>query len=160
MKEIVLILASMVFITGGISTAEADTRILSMGMGSLFGYNLSTDNLGTAQELTIGFGLAEDLEAGFHFITGDGTNFPTYNLFSLSYTILQRMGLTVFGGRRTAPAPVGAAMGMGYYFNIFHRDFQEALSTILKLRVEYLVSQTIPVEKGLLSIGLQAKIAF
>ena len=79
---------------------------------------------------------------------------------SFSYTILPRMGLTVYGGRRTAPAPVGAAMGMGYYFNVLRRDFQDTLSTILKLRVEYLVSQTIAVEQGLLSIGVQAKMAF
>ena len=157
----VLLLASVLAFPGSADAADADTRMLSIGIGNFYGYNLNTDDLGTAQELSIGFGLADNLDACFHFITGDGVggNFPSYNLFSLSYAVTPRMGMNIYGGSRVS-APIGAATGLGYYFNLFRKDFQDAMTTLLKLRVEYLISEGIAPEEGLLNIGLQGKIAF
>lgn len=156
----IVLVAAMAF-PASAATADVDTHMLSIGIGNFYGYNLNTSDLGTAQELSIGFGLADNLEAGFHFITGDGAggNFPSYDLFSLSYAVTPKMGMNIYGGSRLT-APVGAAAGLGYYFNLFRKDYQDAMTTLLKLRVEYLISDGIAPEEGLLNIGLLGKIAF
>lgn len=143
--------------------AQSDTDILSISVGNLFAYDLDAGDLGTARELSLGFGLSDRMEAGFHFYQGDGLVFADYALFSLSYAAGSLMGLDLFTGARTSLLPAGSSglsSGLGYYLNLFAKEFDQTLSTILKLRVHYLMTEGIAPEKGMLLVSLAGKIAF
>jgi hypothetical protein len=44
------------------------------------------------------------------------------------------------------------------FFNVFRRDFADSITTVLKLKMEYLVDVSLGIDQGLVSVGIAGKI--
>jgi len=161
-NRIVLAVAALLAFSAAIAVAQdADNGILGIENGINFGFSLNTSDIGSAQELGIHLTVADNTQAGFVIITGDGTaNYPSYSLLRLQYFLGPRIGLSVAVGKTGVGAPPlpNIATGAGMFLNIFRRDFADTITALLKLKMEYLVDLTLGIDQGLISVGLSGKI--
>jgi hypothetical protein len=125
--------------------------------GVELGYNLSTNNVGSAFRISMCIGLTDKLQGEFSFISGDGVNFQSYGLLELAYEIVPRIGATVSMGTQTTGGGPFAVAGMGIYANLFGRSGQGSLQTGLRLRVDYLAPAT-AFQSGLIRMGVAANL--
>jgi len=126
--------------TGREANAETDIGIVGLEVGSCFIFNIDVEDFAPAQYFSINLGVSEGMIAGFTSIRGDGTIALNYDLFKLSYFISKSkpIGLDILvggcGGNVTA--------GVNMFFNIFQNQIADMLSTILKFKVGYLLTET------------------
>lgn len=156
-KRFVIFFALLIaFIPLSLSAQQTDGAIVGIENGALFGYNLGTvpPGLGVGNELAVSLTVADNVQTGFLFITGDGVNFPNFNLFELQYALNQRIGVNIFAGRTGA----NFATGAGLYFNLFRRVFANTVVTLVKVKMDYLIDMSLGIDKGLIVVGLSGKI--
>jgi len=143
----VLVLSVLV----AVSAAAQDIPTISVENGFDLGYNLATNNIGSAFHISVAVGLTDRLQGEFDFVTGDGTaNFQNYRLLGLNYAIVPRFGACVEVGQNITAAV--AVAGIGLYANLFERNVQGSLQAGLKLRVDY-IAPTTGFANGLVRIG-------
>jgi hypothetical protein len=129
---------------------------VSIENGVELGYNLATNDVGSAFRISIGIGLTDKLQGEFSFVTGDGGNFPNYRLLELAYEIVPRIGASVSIGSQIPAAGLTIPVaGVGIYANLFGRSGQGSLQTGLKLRLDYL-AQAAAFQTGLIRLGVAA----
>ena len=161
-NRIVLAVAALLALSAAAAVAQvADNGILGIENGINFGYSLDTSDIGSAQELGIHLTVADNTQAGFVIITGDGTaNYPSYSMLRLQYFLGRRIGLSVSVGKTGVGAPPlpNVATGAGMFLNIFRRDYADTITAVLKLKMEYLADLTLGIEHGLISVGIAGKI--
>lgn len=162
-NRIVLAVAALLTVTSALAVAQnADSDIVGIENGINFGYNLGTSDIGSGQELGIHLTVAENTQAGFVTIQGDGANYPYFSLLKIQYFISDRVGVSVVAGRTAPPAAVppltNLATGVGMFFNVFQREFAGNIATVLKLKMDYLVDVTLGIDTGTISVGIAGKI--
>ena len=133
----VLVLGSCAMGAGAQAAAQPTVTVQ---MGSDFGYNLGTQNVGSAFDMSLMLALSDNLQAAVTFLNGDATNFQSYRLLELYYSVIPRLGAIVSVGSQTSGAgsPFAVA-GLGLYSNILGRTVQGSLQTGLRLLVGYLM---------------------
>lgn len=160
-NRIVLAVAALLAFSAALAVAQdADNGILGIENGINFGYSLNTSNIGSAQELGIHLTVANNTQAGFVIITGDGTtNYPSYSLLRIQYFLGPRIGLTVAVGKTGVVAPLAnVATGVGMFVNVLRREYADSITAVLKLKMDYLVDLTQGIDQGLISVGVSGKI--
>jgi hypothetical protein len=162
-NRIVLAVAALLTVTAVLAVAQdADNGIVGIENGINFGYSLNTSDIGSGQELGIHLTVADNTQAGFSVIQGDATNYPSFSLMKLQYFLGPRVGITVVVGKTGPVAAVpplpNLATGVGMFFNVFRRDFADSITTVLKLKMEYLVDVSLGIDQGLVSVGIAGKI--
>lgn len=137
---------------------NVDHRILGIESGVVLGYDVTTGNIGNATSLTLNLSLTDNLTSGFEFLSGSGTMPATASLLSLSYGVADRFGMSILVGRDTGAGVLLAGVGM--YVNIFERRIQDAISTILKAKIDYIFPPTAAngVTSGDLTMGLSVSV--
>ena len=152
--------ALLAFSTALAVAQDADNGILGIENGINFGFSLNTSDIGSAQELGIHLTVADNTQAGFVIITGDGVNYASFSLLRIQYFLNPRIGLSLSVGKTGVGAPplANVATGAGMFLNIFRRDFADTITAVLKLKMEYLVDLTLGIDKGLISVGIAGKI--
>lgn len=124
---------------GGGPVSASVQPTVSVQMGSDFGYNLGTRDIGSSFDMSLMLTLTDNLQAAVTFLNGDGTNFQGYRLLELYYSVIPRLGAVVSAGAQVpAAGPAVPAMGVGLYSNILGRNVQGSLQTGLRLLVGYL----------------------
>ncbi len=161
-NRIVLAVAALLAFSAALAVAQdADNRILGIENGINFGFSLNTSNIGSAQELGIHLTVANNTQAGFVIITGDGTtNYPSYSLLRIQYFLGPRIGMSVSLGKTgVGAAPLAnIATGAGMFLNVFRREYADAITAVVKLKMDYLVDLTQGIDQGLISVGISGQI--
>lgn len=160
-NRILLAVAALLAFSATVAVAQdADNNILGIENGINFGYSLSTSDIGSGQELGIHLTVADNTQAGFVIITGDGTNYPSFSMLRIQYFLGPRIGLSLAVGKTGAGPPplANVATGAGMFLNVFRRDFADTITAVLKLKMEYLVDLTLGIDQGLISVGISGKI--
>lgn len=120
----------------------SDLNILGMEVGTCFVFNVDTNDIGPAQYFSINLPVSENLVGGFTLIDGDGATSLDYSLLRLSYFIGQKkpMGVDLcVGGGGALPNLAG---GVGFFINIFGKELEETVSTALKFKATYILTET------------------
>lgn len=131
--------------------AAQPTPTISIENGFDSGYNINSNNTGSSYRMAVGFGLTDNLQAEFSFLSG-GTNFDSYTLLGLNYALLSKAGMTLFVGKDTSGTTADVA-GVGIWTLVFGRSVQGSLQTGLRIRVDYIA----PVQnfnEGLVRVGM------
>lgn len=161
-NRIALAVAALLAFSATFAVAQdADNGILGIENGINFGFSLNTSDIGSAQELGIHLTVADNTQAGFVIITGDGTaNYPSFSMLRIQYFLNPVIGLSVSVGKTGVGAPPlgNMATGAGMFLNIFRRDFADTITALLKLKMEYLVDLSLGIDQGLISVGISGKI--
>ena len=137
----------------GIVAQVVEQPIFTIENGYSAGYNVGTSTIGSAFDITMGFGISENLQAQVSFIQGDGVHFNNYRLFALAYAIAPKLGITTLVGMDTTAAT--SIAGIGLYSKLLTRVISGSLQTGLKLRLEYLAPVT-NYSGGVIRLGLSA----
>lgn len=149
-------LAAVLFAVAFFASAQnVDHKILGIESGVVYGYDVSSGDIGYGGSLALGLTLTDNLAAGIVFMNGDGTGLPaTANLLSLSYGFADKVGTTVYLGSS------GATMlsGFGLYYNIFERKAADALGTVLKTKIDYLFDPSAGIDAGDLTLSLAVSV--
>ena len=89
-NRIVLAVAALLAFSAALAAAQdADNGILGIENGINFGFSLNTSDIGSAQELGIHLTVANNTQAGFVIITGDGTaNYPSFSMLRIQYFLI------------------------------------------------------------------------
>jgi hypothetical protein len=135
-------LIALVFSTNGEKALGSDLRILGMEVGTCFVFNVDTDDIGPAQYFSINLPVSDNLVGGFTLIDGDGVTALDYSLLRLSYFIGQKkpMGVDLYvGGGGALPNLAG---GVGFFINVLGKELEEAVSTALKFKAAYILTET------------------
>jgi len=137
----------------GIVALAAEQPILTIENGYSAGYNVGTSKVGSAFDITMGFGMSENLQAQVSFIQGDGSSFANYRLFALAYAVAPKLGVTTLVGMDTTAA--ASVVGIGLYSNLLTRVITGSLQTGLKLKLDYIAPVT-NYSGGVIRLGLSA----
>jgi hypothetical protein len=153
-KRIALVLALGCILGLAAFAQAADVPMISLENGYSLGYSFSGSALGTAFDLTLGFGLSDKIQAQASFLQGDGgaTVFHNYRLLGLAYSMMPKLGVTVLLGQDTTAT--AAVVGLGLYSTLLSRD-NAGLRTTLKLRLDYIAPVT-SYSTGIIRLGLAA----
>jgi len=148
----VFTLLALVLVAGFVSAQNVDHKVLGIETGVLYSYDVGTGTIGNGTSVALNLTLSDSLTAGFVFLKGDGTGIPANSsLLSLSYGLADRFGMSVMLGQNATAATV--LTGLGMYFNIFERKLQDAVSTVLKAKIDYIFAPG-ALNTGDLTIGL------
>lgn len=159
----IIFITLALFLVVGVTThaQNADAKVFGIELGQLIGYNFATEEVGVGQLIGIHFGLTEDMEAGFLFISGDGgapPDMPDFGLVRLSYFMSETFGMHLSTGSSGGATVAG---GLGAFMAPFRRTVDEMLTTSLRLSVDYLLPDvTTDIAEGVLTVGVTGKIAF
>ena len=137
----------------GIAALAAEQPIFTIENGYSAGYNVGTSNVGSAFDITMGFGISENLQAQVSFIQGDGGSFANYRLFALAYAVAPKLGVTTLIGMNTTAAT--SVVGIGLYSNLLTRIITGSLQTGLRLKLDYIAPVT-NYSGGVIRLGLSA----
>jgi hypothetical protein len=132
-----LALACLLCLTGAAQAAKPSTGtpLISIENGYAAGFNMSSSDFGTSFDLSLGFGVTDQLQLYFTNLAGDGgTVFPAYRLFGASYALLPKLGLMTSLGKTGTTNVVG----IGAYSLLFEREIG-GLSTFFKLKLDYIM---------------------
>lgn len=163
-KRLGLALLAAMLIAAGAAAQAVDVPAIAIENGVDLGYNLNPaiNNIGNGYRVAILIGVSERVQAGFHFITGDGVGFASYRFLGLEYAIAPRLGASVYLGQQTtALGGIGAGtatVGLGVNYALFSKILQGGLETSLKLRADYFMPTGGDEMNGLLRFGLAASI--
>ncbi|MFW6139533.1 MAG: hypothetical protein ACOC7U_10240 [Spirochaetota bacterium] len=122
---------------------SADLSIMGMEIGSSFVYNVDAGDIAPAQYFAINLPVGNNVVGGFTLIDGDGATSLDYSLLKLSYFIGEQkpMGVDVYvGGGGAAPNVSG---GVGFFLNLLGKSLEETVSTTLKLKASYILTETV-----------------
>jgi len=146
-----LITVVMVLVLAATAAAqEQDNQLVSMEYGTLFGYDISTNNVVTGQEFAFLLRLSGEVEAGASFVQGTGVLNGSF--FRLDYAL--------------GPAAIQLATGMyngtlgvslGGEFVPLSRSFQ-GITTELSTSVEYLASNGLGIDNGTVAVTIAASL--
>ncbi len=150
---LVAVLLSAAFIA---SAQNVDHKIFGIESGVVFGYDLSTGNLGNGSMVTLNMTLTDSMTAGFTFLNGTAPMPVTASILSLNYGLADKFGFSLALGRDTTAATL--LTGLGLYFNVFERKVQDTLATVMKTRVEYLFNPNGGLTTGDLTIGMSVSV--
>lgn len=160
-----LALLAAILIAAGAAAQAVDVPAVAIENGVDLGFNMDTaiNNIGNAYRVAILVGVSDRVQAGFHFISGDGTSFASYRFLGLDYTVLPRLGASVYLGQQTTAlgsiAAGTATVGLGANFALFSKTLQGGLETSLKMRADYFIPTSAGnAMNGLLRFGLAASI--
>ncbi len=137
----------------GIAALAAEQPIFTIENGYSAGYNVGTSNVGSAFDITMGFGISENLQAQVSFTQGDGGSFANYRLFALAYAVAPKLGVTTLVGMNTTAAT--SVVGIGLYSNLLTRIITGSLQTGLRLKLDYIAPVT-NYSGGVIRLGLSA----
>jgi hypothetical protein len=158
-----LFAAALLFAVGVNATAQnAEARVFGVELGQVIGYNFDNEEVGAGQLMGLHFGLTEDMEVGFVFISGDGppaNDMPTFRLVRMSYFVQESLAFRLSTG--SAGAANDVAGGVGVVMSPFRRNMDDILTTALHLSLDYLSpNMTSGIDEGVLAVGITGKIAF
>ena len=144
-----------------INVAEgADLNIVGIEWGSMFAYNFNTSKLGPAQYFCVNLPVTDSIIVGFTKIDGDGVNVLDYDLLKFSYFISGKkmpMGIDLLiGGGGTTP---NITAGLGIFINVFQKRVEDVISSSLKLKIDYLLTEAVN-NSGTLGLSLTGQIGF
>ncbi len=119
---------------------ESDIGIVGMEVGSCFIFNIDQSDFAPAQYFAVNLGVSKSINAGFTSIKGDGVIALNYDLFKLSYFIFKAspIGMDILVGGCGG----NVAAGLDIFFNIFQNRIEDSLSTVLKFKLGYLITET------------------
>jgi hypothetical protein len=118
---------------------NSDISVIGIETGAVFAYNLDAMDYGPGYYFTLNLNVADNFQVGFCRITGDGINSLDYNLFKVSYFFLSKLGVDVVIGSDGA---MQLAAGAGVFYNIFENRVSQQLSTVLRLSMDYIYTDT------------------
>ena len=148
---VMLLLAPAVF------AQETVTDIFGIEVGTVMGYNFSTEDIGAGESMAVSFGFGEQFEASLMFIDGDGVDMPDFSLLRMSYYLLDEVGLQISTGSSGGTV----AAGFGVFSYPIRRVFNDTLTTALGLDLDYLVPDiAVDPDEGVIAFGLNATVAF
>lgn len=146
------------FISAPISVdASTDVNIVGMEVGSCFIFNIDQEDFAPAQYFAVNLAITDNLIAGFTSIRGDGTIALNYDLIKISYFISEKKPLVIdilVGGDGA-----NITAGLNITFNIFEKKMTDALSTALKFKTGYLLTETSN-PTGSIIVGLTGQVGF
>jgi len=120
-----------------------DIQIVGTEWGSSFIYNVDANKFGPAQYFAINLAVGNNIATGFTIINGDGVTALDYNLLKFSYFIDSKklpVGVDIMlGGGGAVP---NVAAGVGLFINLLQKQIEDTLTTALKCKVWYLVTET------------------
>lgn len=161
MKRITILLIAASFLlvfAGNVGAQTTETDIFGIEIGQVTGYNFDQEDIGVSQLMALHFGMTDEMELGFVFLQGDGTaNFPMFSLVRMTYFLQEEFGFQLSTGS-SAGAVAG---GIGVFTSPIRREFNDTLTTSLRLSLDYLVpDMTTSVNDGIATVTISGKIAF
>lgn len=160
-KILVIALALLVGVGLAAHAQNAEANVFGIELGQVIGYNFGTEEVGVGQLMGIHFGMTDDMEVGFLFISGDGgtpPDMPSFGLVRMSYFMSETFGMQLSTGNSGGAMVAG---GLGAFVTPFRRTVDEMLTTSLRLSVDYLLPDlTTDIAEGILALGITGKIAF
>jgi len=149
-KRLVSIVAGILFIAAAasVSAQNVDTKIIGFESAVVYNYNVDSQDFNYANTFGINLTLTDSLVAGFVITTVGGAADST--MLTFSYGIADKYGMNFAVGSDTAANLVG----VGMYYNIFERKVQDALVSVLKLKVGYNFAPSTGIETGNVVMGL------
>lgn len=140
-------------------TAEAD--IFGIELGQVTGYDFENEDLVTSELLGLHFGMTDDMEIGVVFLSGDmpGGTMPMFSLLRMTYFLQEEFGFQLSTGSSDVP---GTAGGIGVFTAPIRREFDDTLTTSLRLSLDYLNPNIagVSLTEGILGFGISGKISF
>lgn len=158
---VLLLAAALLFAVGATASAQnAETDIFGIELGQVIGYNFDNEEVGVGQLMGIHFGMTEDMEVGFVFISGEGganPDMPDFSLVRMTYFLQEMFGFQL----STGSSGGNVAGGLGVFSTPIRREFNDVLTTSLRLSVDYLMDDvTTAIDEGVLALSITGKIAF
>ena len=136
-SKIVVALLALALVAGLGASAQAlpsagntDARLFSLDLGMVTGYSLNTEAAVVGRTFGINFTVTDNMAVGYAN-TVAGTR--EYNLFRLGYYLLPIVGFNVYVG-----SDGSVATGAGVFVNVLKTKSAPALTSSLKLKLEYL----------------------
>jgi len=166
MKRITILLLAAVFLLvfAGTATAQTtETDIFGIEIGQFTGYDLDNEEIGVGQLLGLHFGLTEAMELGFVFLDYSDNAAPLPNthdfgLVRMTYFLQDEFGFQLSSGTSGGGMVAG---GLGVFTSPIRREFNDTLTTSLRLALDYLVpDMTTGVNEGIVGVTVSGKIAF
>jgi len=157
MKRITILLLAAVFtvvFAGQASAQSTETDIFGIEIGQFVGYDFGAEDIGADQLMGIHFGMTDNMELGFVFLQNSNLNFVR-----MTYFLNDAFGFQLSTGGNTATTnPAG---GVGVFTSPIRRDFDDTITTSLRLALDYLVPDfTQDVADGIVGVTISGKIAF
>ena len=156
MKKYYIIFLFFVFPFLLFAQSEGSNAIMGIENGVVFGYNQGTNNIGSGNFVALHLTVSEEVEASFTYINGDGVNLNNYNLLGIRYLYSPKLGMNISVGQDTTAAI--AVAGVGIYYAIFQKVFDNTINTDFQFKLDYLYDFTNGIEAGVLGFSLSASI--
>lgn len=139
--------------------AATDNRVLGIEAGFLAGYRLADSELVVGQSFSLNLTVARNVQVGFasHNLRGAAAT-DTYGLLKIAYFLTPQLGFNIAVGTATLGLPIATApaIGAGVFFNAFTNKSEEAFSTALKFKLDYLADTNQGIDSGTIAFGLSA----
>ena len=137
-----------------------DNRVLGIEAGFLAGYRLADSELVVGQSFSLNLTVARNVQVGFasHNLRGAAAA-DTYGLLKIAYFLTPQLGFNIAVGTANLgppPATTAPAIGAGVFFNAFTNKSEEAFSTALKFKLDYLADTNQGIDSGTIAFGLSA----
>jgi hypothetical protein len=115
------------------SVGNADARIFAVDLGMVAGYSLNAKAPTVGRSFGLNFIVSDNVAVGFYNTIATAT---TYNLLKFGYYFSPALAFNLYVGSDAAGA--NTAAGLGASFALLKTRSDTALSSALKLRLEYL----------------------
>lgn len=150
-KKLVAIIASVLLIAAAasVSAQNVDTKIIGFETSVVYGFDLAAQTMGYANAYGINLTLTDSLVAGFIFTSNAGGSLANGFMLNFAYGIADKIGINLALGNSG-----GAHVATGMYYNIFERKVQDALVSVLKLKVGYDFAPSTGIDTGDVVMGL------
>ena len=111
------------------------------------------------QSFSLNLTVANNVQVGFatNNLSGAGAT-DTYGLLKIAYFLTPQLGFNIAVGSAFLgiPATNAPAIGAGVFFNAFTNPSQNAFSTALKVKLDYLADMNQGIDTGTIAFGLSA----
>ncbi len=136
-----------------------DNRVLGIEAGFLAGYRLADNELVVGQSFSLNLTVARNVQVGFttNKLRGAAAA-DTYGLLKIAYFLTPQLGfdIAVGTGALGLPPATAPAIGAGVFFNAFTNKSEDAFSTALKFKLNYLADTNQGIDSGTIVFGLSA----
>lgn len=152
MKKILTIVVAALLFSGtatAVFAQSADHSVFGVSTAVTYSYDVSAQSLGYGFSAGLDFTLSDRLTAGFLFLQGAGSLSANAQLFSLDYALTDKLGFGIKLGTDGGPLT-----GIGMSYDLLKRKTADALSSILKAKVDYLFDPSTGVDTGDLCVTL------
>jgi hypothetical protein len=159
----VTVLVGLLLIIGAVGVwAQADevatdNRVLGIEAGFIAGYRLADSELVVGQSFALNLTVANNVQVGFNSAQLQGAAvLDTYGLLKIAYFVSPQLGFNIAVGTATvtAAATTTPAVGAGVFFNAFENKAEDAFSTALKFKLDYLADMSQGIDQGTIAFGL------